>query len=67
MESESSLSVLSGLFWFFQNMLYAAVNLVTAVLNPHMWLDWSDKESLIRFVYYGASTELFFVFLLQFR
>ena len=66
MESESSLSVLSGLFWFFQNMLYAAVNLVTAVLNPHMWLDWSDKESLIRFVYYGASTELFFVFLLCF-
>ena len=27
------------------------------------WLDWSNSESVMRFVYYGASVELFFVIL----
>ena len=58
MESGSSLTVLSGIFWFFKSLILAVVNLVTAVTNPQMWLDWTDKESLIRFVYYGASIEL---------
>jgi len=66
MESENSLTVLSGIFWFFKSLILAVVNLFTAVTNPQMWLDWTDKESLIRFVYYGASVELFFVFLLCF-
>ena len=66
MESENSFTALSGIFWFFKSLFLAVVNLVTAITNPQMWLDWSDKESLIRFVYYGASVELFFVFLLCF-
>ncbi len=66
MESESSFTALSGIFWFLKSLILAVVNLFTAVTSPQMWLDWTDKESLIRFVYYGASVELFFVFLLCF-
>ena len=42
------------------------VNLFNAISNPQLWLDWSDKKALMRFIYYGGSTELFFVFLLCF-
>ena len=66
METEGGYSVLTGLIWFFQGLLFAVADLFTALLNPQLWLDWSDKESLIRFIYFGASTELFFVFLLCF-
>ena len=66
MESEGGLSPLSGVLWLFQNLFASVGNLFTAVSNPHLWLDWSDKQALMRFIYYGASTELFFVFLLSF-
>ena len=65
--------------WFFAHLMEAPVNLVTALLNPSSWLGWishaslGDKitdqvaaESLIRFIYYGASWELFFVLLFIF-
>ena len=60
------MALLSGIGWFIGNLAYAVVNFFTAVLNPHLWLDWSDKQSLVRFIYYGASTELFFVYLFCF-
>ena len=66
MDTESSSGLLSGILWFFQGMLYSVVNLFTAISNPQLWLDWSDKKALMRFIYYGGSTELFFVFLLCF-
>ena len=66
MDTESSSSLLSGVLWFFQGLLYSVVNLFTAISNPQLWLDWSDKKALMRFIYYGGSTELFFVFLLCF-
>ena len=66
MDTESSSSLLSGILWFFQGLLYSVVNLFTAISNPQLWLDWSDKKALMRFIYYGGSTELFFVFLLCF-
>ena len=47
--------------YFLGNMLEAPYNLISAILNPSMWLDWSNKESIMRFIYYGASAELFFV------
>ena len=46
---------------FFTNIGLAFYHLVYALLNPGLWLDWSDKQSLMRFVYYGASFELLFV------
>lgn len=34
-----------------------------ALANPSAWLDWSDKENLVRFIYYGGSSEFFFAVL----
>ena len=66
MDTESSSGLLSGILWFVQGLFHAVVNLFTALSNPQLWLDWSDKQALMRFIYYGGSTELFFVFLLCF-
>ena len=66
MGTESSSGLLSGILWFVQGFFYSVANLVTALSNPQLWLDWSDKQALMRFIYYGGSTELFFVFLLFF-
>ena len=66
MGTESSIGLLSGILWFVQGLFYSLVNLFTALSNPQLWLDWSDKQALMRFIYYGGSTELFFVFLLFF-
>ncbi len=57
--------------WFFANLIEGFYNLGYALLHPAQWLAWlpfvnapmSDvavKESLMRFIYYGASIELFF-------
>ena len=53
-----------GVIWFFQNLVFAAYNIGYAVLNPGLWLDWSEKKSIMRFVYYGGSVEFFFAVLL---
>ena len=55
-----------GLQYFFGNLLEAPFNLIYAIIHWQSWLDWSDNESLTRFIYYGASAELFFVLLLIF-
>ena len=57
----------SGILQFISgNILESFYNFFAAVLNPGMWLDWSNGESLMRFIYYGASVELFFVVLTGF-
>ncbi|MEE9453937.1 MAG: TRAP transporter small permease subunit [Paracoccaceae bacterium] len=55
--------MLDGIIWFLTNIGLAFVNVFRAVSNPSAWLDWSQNESLGRFIYYGASHELFFVIL----
>lgn len=47
--------------WVLQNIALAPVNLFIAITNPGDWLDWSNPESLVRFIYYGGSVEFFFV------
>ena len=58
--------------WFFANLIEAFYNLGYAILHPGQWLAWlpfinapmddlAVKESLMRFIYYGASVEFFFV------
>lgn len=47
--------------WFFANIIEAYYNFFYAIANPGLWLDWSNKESMIRFAYYGGSVEFFFV------
>jgi len=56
------------LSWTVIQSIMAFYNLGYAIINAGSWLDWltwenttEDKTSLMRFVYYGASTELFFV------
>jgi len=66
----------NALGWFFAHLIEAPFNLIYALTHPSEWLAWlghvqiSGKiadleaaESLIRFIYYGASWELFFVFM----
>ena len=71
MENQQTVSLAStasalydGAVWFFQNLILAAYNIGYAVLNPGLWLDWSEKKSIMRFVYYGGSVEFFFAVLL---
>ncbi len=51
----------SALGWFFSHIWMGFADFYTAVSDPSAWLDWSNKESLIRFIYYGASIEFLFV------
>lgn len=52
--------MLAGLTWLITQIGLGFYNIAYAVSHPGLWLNWSDKESLIRFVYYGGSTEFFF-------
>lgn len=56
--------MLNGIYWFFENLIQAFGNIFYAVTHPGTWLDWSNPEALLNFVYYGASVELFFAVLL---
>lgn len=53
--------MVDGIVWFFQNIALAFYNFFYALTHPGLWLDWSDKEALMRFIYYGGSVEFFFV------
>ncbi|MFN7222496.1 MAG: TRAP transporter small permease subunit [Paracoccaceae bacterium] len=53
--------MLDGIWWVVSNIGLAFVNFFAAVTNPAMWLDWSNREALARFIFYGASVEFFFV------
>jgi TRAP-type mannitol/chloroaromatic compound transport system permease small subunit len=57
----------SPFLWVVSNFFSAFPNLFAALTQPTLWLDWvswekttEDKQSLMRFIYYGASIELFF-------
>ncbi|XDA99661.1 C4-dicarboxylate ABC transporter permease [Sulfitobacter sp. LCG007] len=52
-----------ALIWLASNIALGFYNFFYALSHPMQWLDWSDKEALMRFIYYGASVEFFFVFL----
>lgn len=63
--------MLDGIAWFFSNLGQSFANLFYALANPGLWLSWpnglsspEDKQALMRFIYYGGSTELFFVILM---
>ncbi|SPF80697.1 TRAP transporter small permease subunit [Pseudoprimorskyibacter insulae] len=68
MEEESAVGLMGalgaigdGIVWFLQNIVMAFYNFGYAVSHPSLWLDWSDKQAIMRFVYYGGSVEFFFV------
>lgn len=54
--------------WILENLLMAFYNFFAAIFSMGQWLDWmswdgtnEDKQSLMRFIYYGGSVEFFFV------
>lgn len=53
--------MMDTIFWVLQNFALAPYHLFLAVTNPGLWLDWTNPESVMRVIYYGASIELFFV------
>lgn len=68
MHSEGTISLLgflgglfNGILWILQNIAMSFYNFGYAVSHPQLWLDWSDKQSIMRFIYYGGSREFFFV------
>jgi TRAP-type mannitol/chloroaromatic compound transport system permease small subunit len=48
------------LLWIAQNLVQAFGNIAYAITHPGLWLNWSDPQSVLRFVYYGGSVEFFF-------
>ncbi len=54
-------AIFNGLEWLVTNIVMAFYNLGYAIVTPSTWLDWSNKEAVMRFVYYGASVEFFFI------
>ena len=49
------------ILWVLQNIALAPYYLFVAITNPGAWLNWSNPEAVMRFIYYGASVEFFFV------
>ena len=54
--------------WVAAQLIEGFYNLVYALFHMSTWLDWlswenttEDKESLMRFIYFGASKEFFFI------
>ncbi|NKW71834.1 C4-dicarboxylate ABC transporter permease [Rhodobacteraceae bacterium R_SAG10] len=58
--------MIDGVLWFFKNLLLAFYNIGYALTHLGQWLNWSDSQSMMRFIYYGGSRELFFAALLIF-
>ncbi|WP_299145653.1 C4-dicarboxylate ABC transporter permease [uncultured Tateyamaria sp.] len=63
-------ALFDGVVWFLQSLALAFYNIAWAITHPSAWLDWvswnntpEDKLSLMKFVYYGGSTEFFFAVL----
>lgn len=53
--------MIDAILWFFTNIGLAFYNFFYALTHPALWLDWSDKQAIMRFIYYGGSVEFFFV------
>ncbi|TDL81227.1 C4-dicarboxylate ABC transporter permease [Palleronia sediminis] len=58
--------MLDFILWVATGIVRSFWHMAYALTHPGQWLDWSNGESLVRFIYYGASSELFFVVLTLF-
>lgn len=47
--------------WIFGNIAQSFWRAIWAVTHPGQWLDWSSPEAVFRFIYFGGSSEFFFV------
>lgn len=55
------MEIISFFGWVISNIGLSIYHLAFALTNPSTWLDWSDSQSMMRFIYYGGSVEFFFV------
>ncbi len=53
--------MIDAILWVLSNFALAPYHLFLAITNPGDWLNWGDREALVRFIYYGGSVEFFFV------
>ena len=53
---------MDAVIWFLQGIWSGFAGLVYVLTHLGTVLDFSNKENVMRVIYYGASTELFFVF-----
>ncbi|RED13162.1 TRAP transporter small permease subunit [Pontivivens insulae] len=51
---------MDAIAWFFGNLWAGFSGIFIALANPAAWLDWSEGANVMRFIFFGASTELFF-------
>jgi len=58
--------MIDAIVWLFTNIGMAFYNFGYALTHPHLWLDWSDGQAMMRFIYYGASVEFLFVVIVAF-
>ncbi|MEL6551391.1 MAG: TRAP transporter small permease subunit [Pseudomonadota bacterium] len=54
---------MEALSWFFTNLALGFYNTFYALTHPASWLNWSDPQAVMRFIYYGGSVEFFFAIL----
>ncbi|MFN3208558.1 MAG: TRAP transporter small permease subunit [Roseovarius sp.] len=57
----TGIAFFDAILWFFGGIFGAFYDFFYAVTHPGLWLNWADKEAVMRFVYYGGSVEFFFV------
>lgn len=57
---------MTAIAWVFEHVWSALSGLVYVILNPLTVFNFADGEAVMRFVYYGASAELFFLFIMTF-
>lgn len=55
--------MLDGVVWFVSGLVLAFRDVFLALSQPGLWLDWSNPEAIMRFIYYGGSAEFLFVVL----
>lgn len=55
--------MVQAVMWLAQNIALGFYNFFYAITHPGLWLNWSDGEAMLRFIYYGGSREFFFVLL----
>lgn len=52
---------MDGILWVITNIGMGFYNFFYALFHPGSWLNWTDPKAMMRFIYYGGSTEFFFV------
>ncbi len=53
--------MLDAIGWVITQFGMAFYNFFYAVTHPASWLDWTDGKAMVKFIFYGASMDFFFV------